>query len=187
MACSGGGYGFEAHDRPDAFFQEERRSSRLKGVSMRVAAFCVLVGLSLAGCASDASLTPTDAVLSSSTHDAASAAALVSAYRVAHGLSPVTVDSNLNRAAEHQARAVAAAGRLSHGNFVSRMDQYGIAGYSAENLSAGAGTVDSTITRWKNSPGHNSNLLMPQARKIGFARADANNRYGRYWALVLGQ
>jgi hypothetical protein len=28
---------------------------------------------------------------------------------------------------------------------------------------------------------------MPQARKIGLARADANNRYGRYWALVLGQ
>jgi uncharacterized protein YkwD len=99
----------------------------------------------------------------------------------------VTVDSKLNEAAEYQARMVAAAGRLSHGNFGGRMDQFGIIGYSAENLSAGADTVDGTIERWKRSSGHNVNLLMPQARKIGFARADANNRYGRYWALVLGQ
>ncbi|WP_245439654.1 CAP domain-containing protein [Microvirga aerophila] len=97
------------------------------------------------------------------------------------------VDSQLNKAAEHQARVVAAAGKLSHGNFASRMDQYGIAGYSAENLSAGSSSVDGAVSRWKASPGHNSNLLMPQARKIGLARADAKGGYGRYWALVLGQ
>lgn len=154
---------------------------------MRVLSFCALIALALAGCAGDASLGGGDTVLASSTKDAAEAARLISAYRVSRGLSPVTVDSKLNDAAEHQARVVAAAGRLSHGNFAGRMDQYGIAGYSAENLSAGADTVDGTITRWKASPGHNVNLLMPQARKIGFARADANNRYGRYWALVLGQ
>jgi len=154
---------------------------------MRVLSFCALIALGLAGCASDASLTPTSDVLASSTNDAAAAASLISAYRVSKGLSPVTVDSRLNKAAEHQARAVAAAGRLSHGNFASRMDQYGVMGYSAENLSAGSSSVDGAINRWKASPGHNTNLLMPQARKIGLARADANNRYGRYWALVLGQ
>lgn len=154
---------------------------------MRVLSFCALIALALAGCAGDMSLTGRDVVLASSTKDAAEAARLISAYRVSKGLSPVTVDPKLNEAAEHQARVVAAAGRLSHGNFSRRMDQYGIVGYSAENLSAGADTVDGTINRWKNSPGHNTNLLMPQARRIGFARADANNRYGRYWALVLGQ
>ena len=154
---------------------------------MRALSFCALIALGLAGCAGDSALTSNDAVLSSSTSDAATAASLISAYRVSRGLSPVTVDPNLNKAAEHQARAVAAAGRLSHGNFVSRMDQYGVAGYSAENLSAGSSSVDGAISRWKASPGHNTNLLMPQARKIGLARADANNRYGRYWALVLGQ
>ncbi len=154
---------------------------------MRVLSFCALIALGLAGCASDASLKPTSDVLASSTNDAAAAASLISAYRVSKGLSPVTVDTRLNKAAEHQARAVAAAGRLSHGNFASRMDQYGVMGYSAENLSAGSSSVDGAISRWKASPGHNTNLLMPQARKIGLARADANNRYGRYWALVLGQ
>ncbi|SCY54221.1 CAP domain-containing protein [Microvirga guangxiensis] len=154
---------------------------------MRVLSFCALIALALAGCASDASLTGGDTVLASSTRDASEAAKLISAYRVSRGLSPVTVDPKLNEAAEYQARVVAAAGKLSHGNFAGRMDKFGIIGYSAENLSAGADTVDGTIERWKRSSGHNVNLLMPQASKIGFARADANNRYGRYWALVLGQ
>lgn len=154
---------------------------------MRVLALSALLALGLAGCATESSLTSGDVVYYSSTNDAAAAAKLISAYRVSRGLSPVTVDSSLNRAAEHQARVVAAAGKLSHGNFVDRMDQYGIIGYAAENLSAGADSVDATIGRWKKSPGHNVNLLMPEARKIGFARADAKNRYGRYWALVLGQ
>jgi uncharacterized protein YkwD len=112
---------------------------------------------------------------------------MITAYRVSQGLSPVTVDSRMNQAAEHQARVVAAAGRLSHGNFGSRMNQYGIIGYSAENLTAGSTTVDGAVGRWKASPSHNSNLLMPEARRIGLARADAKGGYGRYWALVLGQ
>ena len=153
---------------------------------MRMAA-CALIALALGGCASEASLTPESRVLSSSTRDAASAAALISAYRASRGLSPVTVDPALNKAAEYQARIVAAAGSLSHGDFAGRMNRFGITGYSAENLSAGDGSVDATISRWKASPGHNSNLLMPQARRIGLARADADNRYGHYWALVLGQ
>src|SRR5690606_32631061 len=114
-------------------------------------------------------------------------AAIISAYRVSKGLSPVSVDPRLNRAAEHQARAVAAAGKLSHGSFASRLDQYGIAGYAAENLSAGSSSVKGAVERWKASPGHNRNLLMPEARRIGLARADAKGGYGRYWALVLGQ
>lgn len=154
---------------------------------MRILSLCALLALALAGCAGDSALMGTDAVRSSSTRDAAAAARIISAYRVSKGLSPVTVDSTLNEAAEYQARAVAAAGKLSHGNFPNRMDQFGIMGYAAENLSAGSDTVDGAIGRWKVSPGHNVNLLMPQARKIGLARADADNRYGRYWALVLGQ
>jgi uncharacterized protein YkwD len=146
-----------------------------------------VLALALAGCASDDALVARDAVTAVSTAEAGAAATMISAYRVAHGQSPVTVDPRLNRAAEHQARAVASAGRLSHGNFSGRMHDYGIPGYAAENLTAGSPTVDGAIARWKASPGHNSNLLMPQARSIGLARADAKGGYGRYWALVLGQ
>ena len=168
------------------FLQGERRRP-LKGSFMRVALSGMLVAVTLTGCAMQPSVTRQNAVLSTSTTDAATAASIISAYRVSRVLSPVTVDARLNKAAEHQARAVAAAGQLSHGRFASRMDQYGIAGYAAENLSAGSSSVDAVVKRWKASPQHNSNLLMPQARKIGLARADADGGYGRYWALVLGQ
>jgi uncharacterized protein YkwD len=152
---------------------------------MRAVSVCLLAVLALAGCATEPPRT--SEVLSTSTSDAAAAASLISAYRVSKGLSPVKVDPHLNEAAEYQARAVASAGTLSHGDFSARMDRFGIRGYAAENLSAGSSTVDGAIKRWQASAGHNLNLLMPQARYIGLARADSHTRYGRYWALVLGQ
>jgi uncharacterized protein YkwD len=124
--------------------------------------------------------------VSTSTGDAKSAAALISQYRKANGLSPVVADGTLNRAAEVQARAVAQAGSLSHGQFASRMSSFGIGGYSAENLEAGSKTVAEAIARWKASSGHNRNLLMPEARRVGVAYAKSPGAgYEHYWALVL--
>jgi uncharacterized protein YkwD len=126
--------------------------------------------------------------VSTSTSDADTAAALISQYRLAHGLSPVSVDPRLTEAATVQARTVAEAGTLAHGRFSSRMSALGLNGHSAENLSAGSRTVDRVIARWAASPGHNENLLLPQARRIGVARADSPGLgYGRYWALVLAE
>ena len=153
---------------------------------MRSFLFCAAAALALAGCAKS-DLSPVHVVQATSSTDAAAAASLISAYRVSQGLSPVSVDPRLNEAAAYQARVVAAAGRLSHGDFSQRMRQFGIAGYAAENLSAGTSQVSEAVTQWKNSPAHNENLLLPQARHIGLARADAKGGYGRYWALVLGQ
>ena len=134
-----------------------------------------------------AKVVPSEKV-ATSTRDAAQAAALISEYRRSRGLGPVSADGALNGAAEHQARAVAEAGRLSHGAFASRMQTFKIGGYSAENLSAGSDSVAGAIARWKSSPGHNANLLMPQARRIGLARADSpQHGYRHYWALVLAQ
>lgn len=122
------------------------------------------------------------------TGDASAAATLVSQYRTANGLPPVVADATLNRAAEVQARAVAQAGSLSHGEFAGRMASFGINGASAENLVAGSRTVDQAMARWKASPGHNRNLLMPEARRIGIAYASSPGAgYEHYWAMVLAQ
>jgi uncharacterized protein YkwD len=44
------------------------------------------------------------------------------------------------------------------------------------------------IARWEASPGHNGNLRLPQARRIGLARAESPGLgYDRYWALVLAE
>lgn len=120
------------------------------------------------------------------------AAAAISRYRAQHGLGPVQVDAGLTRAAAYAARANAAAGLLSHdagGSFQARMAMTGLArGLKAENLGAGTATFDQTLAMWQASAGHNANLLLPEARRIGVAHADASgSSYGRFWALVVSQ
>ena len=153
---------------------------------LRLAITCLFLAPVLMQCAGEPSLLTNNVTLSTS--DARAAAGLISSYRTAHGLSAVTVDPTLNRAAEVQARAVAQTGILSHGQFASRMSSFGLRGASAENLTAGSRTVDAAIARWKGSPGHNQNLLMPEARRVGLARATTpGTGYENYWALVLSQ
>jgi uncharacterized protein YkwD len=154
---------------------------------MRSLVLGAIVALLVAGCSFDLAPRATYSITATSTAEAAEAAAVISAYRTASGLPPVAVDPRLNQAAEVQARAVAQAGTLTHGDFAGRMRRFGVDGGAAENLTAGSSTVAQAIARWKASPGHNTNLLMPGARRIGLARADANGGYGRYWALVLSQ
>jgi uncharacterized protein YkwD len=141
----------------------------------------------LVNCAGDPGPTETSSIaMTASVAQAKTAAGLISKYRAAHGLGALKVDERLNRAAEHQARAVAVTGILSHGEFTSRMAAYGIRGYRAENLAAGSDTVAEVIERWKASPSHNQNMLLPQVGKMGLARVDTPGvGYGRYWALVL--
>ena len=112
------------------------------------------------------------------------AASLISAYRAAHGLKSVRVDAHLIRSAEHQARAVAQLGWLSHGDFAGRMASFGIRGKAAENLSAGLDSVDQVIAQWQASSGHNANLLMPDFARVGLARASSDRTY---WVLVLAR
>ena len=122
--------------------------------------------------------------------DEVAAAASISAYRVQNGLSPVVVDPSLVKAAAFQAGNNARTGRLSHdvgGSFTARMASAGLArSWAAENLSAGAETLDQVLARWKASPEHNRNMLIPQIRRIGIARVDApGTRYRHFWALVM--
>ena len=122
--------------------------------------------------------------------DEVAAAAAISAYRVQNGLSPVVVDPSLVKAAAFQAGNNARAGQLSHevgGSFSSRMASAGLTrSWSAENLSAGSETLEQVLARWKASPEHNKNMLIPQIRRIGIARVDApGSRYKRFWALVM--
>ncbi|WP_375461460.1 CAP domain-containing protein [uncultured Enterovirga sp.] len=117
-------------------------------------------------------------------NDAARAAQLISAIRQAAGLPPVSVDRKLTAAAEYQARSVAAAGSLSHGDFAGRVRSFGIAGAVAENLAYGSDDVAGAIAQWQGSAPHQANLLMAGARRIGLGRADSGST--RYWALVIG-
>ena len=113
---------------------------------------------------------------------------LVSQYRRAHGLSAVKIDPQLTAIAEKQAKAMAASGVMDHsvaGSFSSRVAG-AHSGVAAENIAAGLKTWPDTLRAWKNSSGHNANLLLAKADSVGFAVArNENTRYKTYWAMVI--
>ena len=158
--------------------------------SVRGCAAAALVALVLSACGTPAILEAPSGPVTPVILDETAAAAAISRYRAQHGLGPVTVDPGLVVAAAFQAGNNARTGRLSHdegGSFTSRMASAGLGrAWAAENLSAGSETFDQVLARWKASPEHNRNMLIPQIRRIGIARIDApGTRYKRFWALVM--
>ena len=116
--------------------------------------------------------------------------AAISQYRREHGLSAVKTDAKLTTVAVRQAQAMAKSGIMDHdvaGSFASRIAGVNIDS-GAENIAAGTKTWADTLRIWKNSPGHNQNLLRPGADIIGVAVArNENTRYKVYWAMVIGR
>lgn len=118
-------------------------------------------------------------------------AELISQYRRAHGLSAVKTDPQLTAIAERQAKAMAASGVMDHdvaGSFSSRMSGARTGGMAAENIAAGSSSWAETLRMWKNSPGHNKNLLQSKADIVGVAVArNEQTRYKTYWAMVIAE
>ena len=115
-------------------------------------------------------------------------AAEISAYRRAHGLSPVRADSRLSAVALKQAQAMASSGSISHsaaGSFSSRVAALRKS-RAAENIAAGFLSFAETLKQWEESAGHRANLLMPGAKKVGVASvANAKSPYRMFWAMVI--
>ena len=109
----------------------------------------------------------------------------ISAYRKSHGLPPVTVDPKLTALASKQANAMAARGVMDHGvyaPFSTRIASYGTTS-AGENIAMGTKTYEETLAVWKASWGHNANLLLSDANRMGIASASGNGK--TYWALIL--
>ncbi len=115
-------------------------------------------------------------------------ASQISRYRRTHGLSTVKADAHLVAIALRQAKAMSAAGKVSHfvaGSFVSRIGKLRD-GKAEENLAAGCLTFRETLKQWEDSPGHRENLLMPGARKVGVASVrNPGSPYRMFWAMVI--
>jgi uncharacterized protein YkwD len=119
---------------------------------------------------------------------AADYASEISAYRRAHGLAAVKLDSRLTEVALKQARAMAATGTVSHsaaGSFSSRVAALRKS-RAAENIGAGFLTFSEMLKEWEDSAGHRENLLMTGARKVGVASVDnPKSPYRKFWAMVI--
>ena len=122
--------------------------------------------------------------------DPAAAVAMLSAYRASHGLSALRLDPTLTAMAQRQADAMVKANELSHdvgGSFTSRLLSSGFdTPRAAENVGGGYYSLEEAFSGWRNSPGHNANLLMPGATRFGIAMAkDARTRFRVYWAMEV--
>jgi uncharacterized protein YkwD len=123
--------------------------------------------------------------------DAGHAASLISAYRDAHGLGPVGVDSALTDAASVQAHAMGERDRMSHNVGGSLPNRLSRVGYdweaAAENLGAGYASLDAAVDGWKRSPGHRKNLVNARVTQIGVAAValPAGAKHRTYWTLIL--
>ncbi len=155
------------------------------------------LGLALAGCSSAPvgftlsgepgfykKLTATSAKV-----DSVAARDMISIYRTNHGLSALSVDSALQKAAEEQVLAMARADNMSHeiaGTLRVRLDGRLDHSTAVENISAGYHTLAEAFSGWRDSPGHNKNMLNPAMRRMGIATAYVpESKYKVYWALIL--
>src|SRR5262249_25657095 len=122
--------------------------------------------------------------------DAVAAASMISGYRSNNGLSAVTVDPQLMKLAEAQARAMAARDKLDHNVIRAFNERLVGSGYdakvAAENIGAGYHTLAEAFSGWRDSPPHRNNMLLAGATHMGIAAAYApNSKYKVYWALIL--
>lgn len=111
----------------------------------------------------------------------------ISSYRESNGLARVVDDPVLQQAAQHQANAMAEAGRLDHsveGAFAERVAAIGRASsHAVENLSVGRDSFAGAFSSWRQSELHNQNLLDPHVTRMGIGKADASG--ATYWALIM--
>lgn len=125
--------------------------------------------------------------------DPEKALALINQYRADKRLKPLKLNAQLTAAAKAHARDLAKWDRISHfgsdgSNPWDRVKRTGYnASLAAENVGTGQITFDEVLRGWKNSAGHNKNLLLPDARHAGLALVqDPRTEFKSFWTLVLG-
>ena len=119
---------------------------------------------------------------------------LINQYRADHGLKPLTISTNLTRAASWLAQDMARGGYFSHNDRAGRAPTQraqwcGYVDQAGENIAAGTAwsTALSVFEGWRSSPGHNANMLNAMFVNIGIARYfDPNAPYGWYWVTDFG-
>lgn len=93
---------------------------------------------------------------------------LVNEHRAKHGRKPLRVSQQLTDQARQWSAVQAREGKLFH----STDNVYENVAYNSSSPSA-----DQFIKQWKNSPGHNRNILQPGVTWIGFGHKSSSNEH----------
>ena len=119
----------------------------------------------------------------------------INKIRTRYGLSRISVDGRLMKAARTHAKTMARHGKMGHSfgvstRFPRRMKAVGFEGSAGENLGVGYRSVDAAIAGWMNSPPHRRILLRGNFNVggIGLAQnqAGGGSASDPFWVLILG-
>jgi uncharacterized protein YkwD len=118
--------------------------------------------------------------------DAGEARAMISAYRLNAGLTPLVLDPALVAAAEREAAAMAGSDKPAQADAVkARLARDGEPGAEV-NLSAGYRRLAEAFSGWRDSPQHDRVMKDAKAKRMGIATAYApGSKYQVYWALIV--
>ena len=119
---------------------------------------------------------------------------VINNYRQANGLGSLSLNGELNAAADWMSNDMAAKDYFSHTDSLGRDPfqrmadfGYGYNTWKGENLVAGVDAAQAAFDLWKGSPGHDANMLNPNFNVIGIARAYGDGTtYGWYWTVDFG-
>jgi uncharacterized protein YkwD len=118
---------------------------------------------------------------------------LINQYRHEKGLKPLKLNAELTDAAKEHSRDLAKWDRISHygSDGSNPWDRVKRTGYkprlAAENVGTGQVSFEEVLRGWKESPGHNKNLLLSDARDMGLALVqDPKTEFKSFWTLVIG-
>ena len=111
----------------------------------------------------------------------------VNAARAQNGLSALTLDANMNRAAA--VRAAELAQSFSHtrpngSRGLTALNEAGVSYRTAgENIASGQQTAQAVMSAWMNSSGHRANILSASFGRMGVGQATIGGR--TYWVQLF--
>jgi uncharacterized protein YkwD len=117
----------------------------------------------------------------------------INRYRKEKGLKPLQLNAALTAAAKAHAKDLAKWDRISHfgSDGSNPWDRVKRSGYNArlaaENVGTGQASFDEVLKGWKDSSGHNKNLLLSDAEHMGIALVhEPKTEFKTFWTLVVG-
>lgn len=111
----------------------------------------------------------------------------VNAARAKNGLSALTLDANMNRAAAVRAAEMAQSFSHTRPNGSRGLTALNEAGMSyrtaGENIASGQQTAQAVVSAWMNSSGHRANILSSSFGRMGVGQATIGRR--TYWVQLF--
>src|SRR5437867_2568938 len=118
---------------------------------------------------------------------------LINSYRAQNGLGPLSASYTLSKASQWKSNDMGVNAYFAHDDlsrtWVQRIRDcgYGYNAWLGENIAAGVSTAQEAFDLWRNSAGHNANMLNTNYWAVGIGRAYvAGSPFGWYWTTDFG-